>query len=52
MGIGILTVSLLAFGMGLYFSKAVSLLREAMARINRGDYSTPVPISGSGEVAP
>ena len=50
MGIGILTVSLLAFGMGLYFSRAVSRLREAMAQDQRGDYSTPVPISGSGEV--
>jgi PAS domain S-box-containing protein len=51
MGIGILTVSLLAFAMGLYFSRAVRRLREAMARINGGDYSTPVPISGSGEVS-
>lgn len=50
MGIGIVTVSLLAFGMGLYFSRAVRLLREAMARINKGDYSTPVPVTGSGEV--
>ncbi len=51
MGIGIITVSILAFGMGLYFSKSVSRLREAMARINAGDYSTPVPISGLGEVS-
>jgi PAS domain S-box-containing protein len=51
MGVGILTVSLLAFGMGLYFSKAVSRLREAVARINKGDYSTPVPFSGAGEVS-
>ena len=51
MGIGILAVSLLASAMGLYFSKAVTRLREAMERINRGDYSVPVPVSGSAEVA-
>jgi PAS domain S-box-containing protein len=51
MGIGIITVSLLAFGMGLYFSRAVGLLRTAMVRIKNGDYSTPVPVTGSGEVS-
>jgi PAS domain S-box-containing protein len=51
MGIGILIVSLLAFVMGIYSSRAVTRLREATARINGGDLSTPVKVSGSGEVA-
>jgi len=51
MGIGIVTVSLLAFFMGVFSSRAVARLRAAMARINEGDYSTPVVVSGSGEVA-
>lgn len=51
MGTGIIIVSLLAFGLGLYFSRAVRLLREAMARINKGDYSLPIPVTGSGEVS-
>jgi len=51
MGIGIVTVSLLAFLMGVFSSRAVSRLRGAMERIDNGDYSTPVKVSGSGEVA-
>jgi PAS domain S-box-containing protein len=51
MGIGILTVSLLSAIMGIYFSKAVRRLREATTRINAGDFSTPLPVSGSSEVA-
>ena len=51
MGLGIVTVSLLAFVMGLFSSRAVTRLRAAMVRINGGDYSTPVKVSGSGEVA-
>ncbi len=52
MGAGILTVSLIAFFvMGIYLSRAVTRLREATARVNRGDLSTPVKPSGSGEVA-
>ena len=52
MGVGILVVSLIAFFvMGIYLSRAVSRLREATARVNRGDLSTPVKPSGSGEVA-
>ncbi len=52
MGVGILAVSLIAFFvMGIYLSRAVSRLREATARVNRGDLSTPVKPSGSGEVA-
>ena len=52
MGVGILVVSLIAFFvMGIYLSRAVSRLREATARVNLGDFSTPVKPSGSGEVA-
>ena len=51
MGLGIVTISLLAFLMGVFSSRAVTRLREAMVRINGGDYSTPVKVSGSGEVA-
>jgi PAS domain S-box-containing protein len=52
MGAGILAVSLIAFFvMGIYLSRAVSRLREATARVNRGDLSTPVKPSGSGDVA-
>jgi PAS domain S-box-containing protein len=51
MGIGIVTVSLLAFVMGVFSSRAVGRLRGAMKRIDKGDYSTPVEVSGSGEVA-
>jgi len=52
MGVGILAVSLIAFFvMGIYLSRAVSRLREATARVNLGDFSTPVKPSGSGEVA-
>ena len=52
MGIGILAVSLIAFFvMGIYLSRAVGRLREATSRINRGDFSTQVEPSGSGEVA-
>ncbi|OPY69524.1 MAG: Blue-light-activated protein [Syntrophorhabdaceae bacterium PtaU1.Bin034] len=51
MGIGILTVSALAFFMGVFSSRAVTRLREATARINQGDFSGPVKVSASGEVA-
>jgi PAS domain S-box-containing protein len=52
MGVGILAVSLIAFFvMGIYLSRAVSRLREATARVNLGDFSTPVKPSGPGEVA-
>ncbi len=51
MGLGILTVSLIAAVMGVYLSRAVTRLRQATARVNRGDLSTQVLPSGSGEVA-
>ncbi len=51
MGIGIITISLLAFFMGMFSSRGVKRLREATARINAGDLSTPVEVSGSGEMA-
>lgn len=51
MGIGIVTISLLAFFMGMFSSRGVKRLREATARINAGDLSTPVKVSGSGEMA-
>ena len=52
MGVGILAVSLIAFFvMGIYLSRAVRRLREATARVNRGDLSTQVLPTGSGEVA-
>ncbi len=52
MGVGILAVSLIAFFvMGIYLSRAVRRLREATARVNRGDLTTQVLPTGSGEVA-
>jgi PAS domain S-box-containing protein len=51
MGLGIVTISILAFVLGIYFSRSVTRLREATARINQGDFSTPVPVAGTGEVA-
>ncbi len=51
MGLGIVTISILAFIMGIYSSRSVTRLREATARINQGDFSTPVPAAGTGEVA-
>ncbi|MGD0229921.1 MAG: ATP-binding protein [Syntrophorhabdales bacterium] len=51
MGIGILTVSLIAFVVGIYLSRSVKRLREATSRVIRGDLSTPVKRRGSGEVA-
>jgi PAS domain S-box-containing protein len=51
MGIGIVTVSIVAFIVGIYFSRGVRRLREATERVNGGDYSTPVKVSGTGEVA-
>ena len=51
MGFGILTVSIIAAVMGLCLSRAVTHLRRATERVNRGDLSTPVKPCGSGEVA-
>lgn len=51
MGLGIITISILAFTLGIYSSRSVTRLREATARINQGDFSTPVPVAGTGEVA-
>jgi len=51
MGLGILGVSLIAALMGVYLSRDVTRLRQATARVNAGDLSTPVKPSGSGEVA-
>ncbi len=51
MGLGIVTISILAFILGIYSSRSVTRLREATARINQGDFSTPVPVAGTGEVA-
>jgi len=51
MGLGILTVSVIASVMGIYLSRAVTRLREATARVKRGDLATPAKPCGSGEVA-
>jgi PAS domain S-box-containing protein len=51
MGLGILAVSILAYGMGISLSRVVTRLREATSRINRGDFSGHIEVSATGEVA-
>lgn len=50
MGLGILAISLLAAGVGMYFSRSIVQLREATRRINEGDFRVRVKASMSGEV--
>lgn len=50
MGLGILAISLLAAGMGMYFSRSIVQLREATRRVNEGDFGVRVNSSMSGEV--
>jgi PAS domain S-box-containing protein len=50
MGLGILAISLLAAGIGMYFSRSIVQLREATRRINEGDFGVRVKASMSGEV--
>lgn len=50
MGLGILAISLLAAGIGMYFSRSIVQLREATRRVNEGDFGVRVKASMSGEV--
>jgi len=50
MGVGIILASLLAFFAGRYFSRAIVRLRDAMTRVNQGDYLVRVRSSTSGEI--
>jgi PAS domain S-box-containing protein len=50
MGFGIVIVSLIAFGVGLYFSRAITRLRVATQKVVEGDFSVSVKPSMSGEV--
>ena len=50
MGIGIMVVSFIALGIGVYFSRAISRLRVATHEINKGNFSVSVKPSMSGEV--
>jgi PAS domain S-box-containing protein len=50
MGLGILAISLLAAGVGMYFSRSIVQLREATRRVNEGDFGVRVKASMTGEV--
>lgn len=50
MGLGILAISLLAAGIGMYFSRSIVQLRDATRRVNEGDFGVRVKASMSGEV--
>lgn len=50
MGIGILIISFVAFSVGIYFSRAITRLREATQKVNEGDFTVLVKPPMSGEV--
>jgi len=50
MALGILTISVLAYAVGAYFSKSITQLREATSRVNQGEFNVWVKPSMSGEV--
>ena len=50
MGIGILIISFVAFCVGIYFSRAITRLREATQKVNEGDFNVLVKPPMSGEV--
>ncbi|MBA4389960.1 MAG: hypothetical protein C0399_03380 [Syntrophus sp. (in: bacteria)] len=50
MGIGILIISFVAYSIGMYFSRAITSLREATRKVNEGDFDALVKPPMSGEV--
>ena len=50
MGLGLAIISLIAFGIGIYFSRAITRLRTATQKVVEGDFSVSVKPSMSGEV--
>ncbi|OPY77452.1 MAG: Blue-light-activated protein [Syntrophorhabdus sp. PtaU1.Bin153] len=50
MGLGIVMISLIAFGVGVFFSRAITRLRVATQKVNEGDLYVSVKSSMSGEV--
>jgi len=50
MGFGIVVISFIAFGVGIYFSRAVTRLRTATQKVVEGDFSVSVKPPMSGEV--
>jgi PAS domain S-box-containing protein len=50
MGLATMMISLIALGGGIYFSRAITRLREATRRVNEGDYNVSVRAPMSGEV--
>ena len=50
MGFGIVIISFIAFGVGIYFSRAITRLRRATQKVVEGDFSVSVKPSMSGEV--
>jgi PAS domain S-box-containing protein len=50
MGFGIVIISFIAFGVGIYFSRAITRLRKATQKVVEGDFSVSVKPSMSGEV--
>ncbi|HVN98236.1 MAG TPA: ATP-binding protein [Syntrophorhabdaceae bacterium] len=50
MGLGILIIAFVAYGVGIYFSRAIRQLREATNKVNSGDLNVTLTPSMSGEV--
>jgi PAS domain S-box-containing protein len=50
MGLGLLIVSLIASGVGRFFSRSITELREATQQVNEGNFNVSVKPSMSGEV--
>lgn len=50
MGIGMLTISCIAFAVGSYFSRAITRLRVATRKVNEGNFAVSVKPPMSGEV--
>jgi len=50
MGLGIVIISFIAFGVGVFFSRAITRLRVATQKVNEGDLYVSVEPSMSGEV--
>jgi PAS domain S-box-containing protein len=50
MGLGLLIVSLIASGVGRFFSRSITELREATQQVNEGNFDVSIKPSMSGEV--
>ena len=50
MGLGLLIISLIALGVGRFFSRSITELRKATQQVNEGNFNVSVKPSMSGEV--